>query len=187
MATSDLTEILKKPDWKRDEESEKKLCELILQQLDDTSGDVSSLAVKWYVPAILLQKHLGANCQLDAKSNAQQILTVGMECSLGLLVRKVQANQSERILDFLCTHLVSGRKEHDRETASIALKTVVNEISGTDLANLVVKQVVPKLLSGMQSKVSAFVPYYHGSIRLPCGCCNNMCGIALYRSTLTWP
>lgn len=47
MATSDLTEILKQPDWRRDDNSEKKLCELIVQQLDDSSGDVSSLAVKW--------------------------------------------------------------------------------------------------------------------------------------------
>ena len=47
MATSDLTEILKKPDWRRDEDTERMLCELILAQLDDSSGDVSSLAVKW--------------------------------------------------------------------------------------------------------------------------------------------
>lgn len=51
MATSDLTEILKKPDWRRDDDQERRLCDLILQQLDDTSGDVSSLATKWCVVA----------------------------------------------------------------------------------------------------------------------------------------
>lgn len=47
MATSDLTELLRKPEWRRDDDTEKRLCELILAQLDDSSGDVSSLAVKW--------------------------------------------------------------------------------------------------------------------------------------------
>lgn len=48
MATSDLLEILKKANWRRDNDQEKRLVDLILQQLDDASGDVSSLAVKWY-------------------------------------------------------------------------------------------------------------------------------------------
>lgn len=47
MATSDLLEILKKANWRRDDDQEKRLVDLILQQLDDASGDVSSLAVKW--------------------------------------------------------------------------------------------------------------------------------------------
>ncbi|BDA42511.1 Cullin-associated NEDD8-dissociated protein 1 [Coccomyxa sp. Obi] len=118
MATSDLLEILKKADWRRDNDQEKRLVDLILQQLDDASGDVSSLAVK----------------------------------CLGLLVRRVACEQAERILDFLCTRLLSGKKEQDRETASIALKTVINEISDPKLGDLVVKNVVPKLLQGMQSK-----------------------------------
>ncbi|EIE20950.1 TIP120-domain-containing protein [Coccomyxa subellipsoidea C-169] len=121
MSTYDLIEMLKKPEWKRDTDQEKKLCELILKQLDDTSGDVSSLAVK----------------------------------CLGLLVRKVHWEQAERILDLLCARLVSGKKEQDREIASIALKTVINEISGAELSGLVVKNVVPKLLQGMQSKEHA--------------------------------
>ncbi len=53
MSTYDLIEMLKKPEWKRDTDQEKKLCELILKQLDDTSGDVSSLAVKWYAQGLL--------------------------------------------------------------------------------------------------------------------------------------
>lgn len=62
--------------------------------------------------------------------------------------------QAERILDLLCARLVSGKKEQDREIASIALKTVINEISGAELSGLVVKNMVPKLLQGMQSKVA---------------------------------
>ena len=47
MATSDLQSELQKPTFKMDEYHEKKLCTLILQQLEDQSGDISALAVKW--------------------------------------------------------------------------------------------------------------------------------------------
>jgi hypothetical protein len=53
MSAADLMEMMKRPDWKRDNDQEKKLCELILKLLDDSSGDVSSLAVKWYAQGIL--------------------------------------------------------------------------------------------------------------------------------------
>ncbi len=48
MATSDLIEMLKDPTaWKQDGETERRLCDQILSQLEDSSSDVSSLAVKW--------------------------------------------------------------------------------------------------------------------------------------------
>ena len=48
MATSDLIELLKDPvAWKHDTETERRLCDQIVAQLDDSSSDVSSLAVKW--------------------------------------------------------------------------------------------------------------------------------------------
>lgn len=50
MATSDLQGELAKDGFKTDGETEKKLCHVILQQLDDISGDISGLAVKWWVP-----------------------------------------------------------------------------------------------------------------------------------------
>ena len=49
MATSDLQGELAKDSFKTDGETEKKLCSVILQQLDDSSGDISGLAVKWQV------------------------------------------------------------------------------------------------------------------------------------------
>ena len=62
MATSDLSELLRKPEWRRDDDTEKRLCELILAQLDDSSGDVSSLAVKWCaVLHAILHAHLHAD------------------------------------------------------------------------------------------------------------------------------
>ena len=49
MATSDLQNELIKPGFKVDSSSEKKLCTAILEQLEDVSGDISALAVKWCV------------------------------------------------------------------------------------------------------------------------------------------
>lgn len=49
MATSDLLAALQNPDWKQagysDDSSQ--VCEKVVKQLDDSSGDISALAVKW--------------------------------------------------------------------------------------------------------------------------------------------
>ena len=69
-------------------------------------------------------------------------------------MRKVHKDKAERILDFLCTNVLTGKKEQDREIASIALTTVIGEISGQELSCLIVRQIVPKMLQGMQAQVS---------------------------------
>lgn len=48
MATSDLLAELQKAAFKTDSDTEARICNIILQQLEDTSGDISSLALKWY-------------------------------------------------------------------------------------------------------------------------------------------
>lgn len=47
MATSDLLNELQKDTFKVDQELEKKLCGVVLTQLEDPSGDISNLAVSW--------------------------------------------------------------------------------------------------------------------------------------------
>ena len=47
MATSDLHNELQKPGFKTDAEMERRLCSAVLLQLDDASGEISGLAVKW--------------------------------------------------------------------------------------------------------------------------------------------
>ena len=47
MATSDLLNELSKDTFRVDPEMEKKLCSAVAVQLDDQSGDISGLAVKW--------------------------------------------------------------------------------------------------------------------------------------------
>jgi hypothetical protein len=48
MATSDLLSELNKESFKAEQDLEPKLTSTVLQQLEDASGDVSGLAVKWY-------------------------------------------------------------------------------------------------------------------------------------------
>jgi cullin-associated NEDD8-dissociated protein 1 len=47
MATSDLLNELQKPTFKVDADMGRRLGLAVLQQLEDTSGDISGLAVKW--------------------------------------------------------------------------------------------------------------------------------------------
>lgn len=47
MAASDLATELQKDQFRVDAELEKKLCSAIVARLDDSSGDVSNLAVRW--------------------------------------------------------------------------------------------------------------------------------------------
>eukprot|EP00249_Psilotum_nudum_P024642 c29247_g2_i2 orf=410-4126(+) len=52
MATSDLLNELHKDTFKADSETERKVSQIVLQQLDDASGDISGLAVKCLVPLV---------------------------------------------------------------------------------------------------------------------------------------
>lgn len=49
MATSDLLHELQKDTFRADADLEKKLCTVVLNQLEDASGDISNLAVSWCV------------------------------------------------------------------------------------------------------------------------------------------
>ena len=64
MATSDLQGELAKDNFKTDGETEKKLCHAILQQLDDISGDISGMAVKWQVRSFIARFALAPDCKL---------------------------------------------------------------------------------------------------------------------------
>ncbi|KAL3163066.1 hypothetical protein ABBQ32_009489 [Trebouxia sp. C0010 RCD-2024] len=116
MATSDLQGELAKDNFKTDGETEKKLCQAILQQLDDISGDISGMAVK----------------------------------CLGLLVRKIADSRLQDISESLCKRVtnVSGKKTEQRDIASIGIKTVIAEISGTQAATLV-HCTTPLLVDGL--------------------------------------
>lgn len=54
MATSDLLNELSKDTFAVDPELEKKLCGVVAVQLEDQSGDISGLAVKWCAAMVRL-------------------------------------------------------------------------------------------------------------------------------------
>ncbi|KAK9835209.1 hypothetical protein WJX81_005880 [Elliptochloris bilobata] len=120
MATSDLQGALEQSSFKTDDQTERTLARLILQQLEDPSGDISSLAVK----------------------------------CLALLVQRVSTAHVEDLVDSLCSKLLSGKREQERDVAAIGLKTVVTDLPGGALATLVVRRLCPKLVAGVQQKES---------------------------------
>lgn len=73
--------------------------------------------------------------------------------SLGLLVNRVAVFRVEEILQMLCQNLISGKREQQRDIAGIGLKTVIAGIKGGPLAAVVVKQVSPMMVQGVQKKV----------------------------------
>lgn len=69
-------------------------------------------------------------------------------CSLAPLVKKVHESRVVEIVESLCQKLLTG-KEQQRDIASIALKTVVAEISSGNVAQCVVVSLTPKLIKGI--------------------------------------
>lgn len=73
-------------------------------------------------------------------------------CSLAPLVKKVHEGRVVEIVESLCQKLLTG-KEQQRDIASIALKTVVAEISSGNVAQCVVVSLTPKLIKGITNPV----------------------------------
>jgi len=61
MATSDLLNELQKDTFRADGDLERRLGDAILAQLEDQSGDISGMAVKWCVPATSSCSYLTLN------------------------------------------------------------------------------------------------------------------------------
>lgn len=61
MATSDLLHELQKDTFKADADLERKLCVVVLNQLEDPSGDISNLAVSWCVASTLRDLNFGSS------------------------------------------------------------------------------------------------------------------------------
>ncbi|KAM3373072.1 hypothetical protein ACQJBY_019798 [Aegilops geniculata] len=114
MATSDLLSELNKESFKADQDLESKLTNIVLQQLEDASGDVSGLAVKCLAP----------------------------------LVKKVNEERVVEMTDKLCDKLLNGKDQH-RDTASIALKAVIVEVTTASLSEKILVSLAPQLINGV--------------------------------------
>ncbi|KAK9750059.1 hypothetical protein RND81_02G170400 [Saponaria officinalis] len=134
MATSDLLNELSKEGFKADSELEIKLANTILQQLDDSAGDVSGLAVKCLAP----------------------------------LVKKVNEARVLEMTIKLCTKLLNVKEQH-RDVASIALKTIISEVSGSSAVQLVLDSLTPQLIKGITDSGS--------SAEIKCECLDILCDV----------
>lgn len=77
-----------------------------------------------------------------------------MCCSLGSLAHKVTDARLLDITENLCQRVVSGKKEQQRDIASIGLKTVIAEVPTGSQATALVSRMTPFLIEGMSKKVS---------------------------------
>lgn len=88
MCMSDLHNELQKENFKVDSETEKRITDAILKQLEDTSADVSGLAFKWCARARLSEAQLppiGAEAlqcvgRVQARAETAQFLVACVVC-----------------------------------------------------------------------------------------------------------
>lgn len=74
-------------------------------------------------------------------------------CSLAPLVRKVCEPRVVDMTSKLCAKLLNGKDQH-RDIASIALKTIVAEVSTQSLAQSILCTLTPELIKGITGPVS---------------------------------
>ncbi len=81
-------------------------------------------------------------------------------------MKKVNEGRVVEIVESLCQRLLTGR-EQQRDIASIALKTVVAEISSGSVAQCVVVSLTPKLTKGITSSVRIIIVIFVWSLTVP--------------------
>lgn len=75
-------------------------------------------------------------------------------CSTGLLVRHLEEKELQQLLTKLCERCTRvGKKGEGRDIAAMGLKAAVSSTAGEEQAVVVVDNVVPTLVQGMQTKV----------------------------------
>ncbi|KAK9861770.1 hypothetical protein WJX84_007141 [Apatococcus fuscideae] len=92
--------------------------------------------------------------QLDDASG--EISGLAVKC-LGALANNVGEDKVKMLLSSLCDKLISGKKDSQRETASLGLKSVIGDLSVSNLASFtftVPSLVLLKLKQGLQAKES---------------------------------
>jgi hypothetical protein len=77
--------------------------------------------------------------------------------SLAPLVKKVSEDRVVEMTNKLCDKLLNGKDQH-RDTASIALKTIIVEVTTPSLAEKILVSLAPQLISGVTS-VSFFISF----------------------------
>lgn len=73
--------------------------------------------------------------------------------SLAPLVKKVSEQRVVEMTNKLCEKLLKEKDQH-RDIASIALKTIIAEISTQSLAQSILLSILPQLINGITGPVS---------------------------------
>lgn len=68
-------------------------------------------------------------------------------------MKKVSEARVVEMANKLCNKLLNGKDQH-RDIASIALKTIISEISSSSLAQSVLISLTPQLIKGITATVS---------------------------------
>ncbi len=95
--------------------------------------------------------------------------SVSNTCSLAILIRKVDEQRALDIVCSLCDKVLLGKKEQQREVASIGLKAVIAEIPGGPLAAKATTQIAQSMLQGTQNKVILVMSTHQASQGARCG------------------
>jgi cullin-associated NEDD8-dissociated protein 1 len=69
---------------------------------------------------------------------------------LAPLVKKVGEERVVEMTNKLCDKLLNGKDQH-RDTASIALKTIIAEVTTTSLAEKILVSLAPQLIHGVNT------------------------------------
>ena len=116
-------------------------------------------------------RDLSKFCHLVAHKRLPPVKQSGCLHSLGLLVRKVADNRLQDISQNLCQRVTSesGKKAQQRDIASIGLKTVIAEVSGTQ-ATALVSFTTPLLIEGLSKPVSNITQACAAPLKTPMIC-----------------
>ena len=66
------------------------------------------------------------------------------------LVKKVGEDKVVEMTNKLCDKLINGKEQH-RDTASIALKTIIAEVTTPSLAEKILISIAPQLIKGVNT------------------------------------
>ena len=88
----------------------------------------------------------------QVNDQSSDISTLATKC-LGLLANKVAEDRLRSIVETLLENMVNGKKEQERDLASLGLKTVITELL-PGKASVVTKAATPLLIKGLPSPLS---------------------------------
>lgn len=113
---------------------------------------LTELQVATFKVDIDLEKKLVTALLSQLEDASGEIGGLAVKC-LGLIIKKVHESQSDILIKSLCDKVLSSKKENHRDIASIALKTVIQEIPerGT-LATNTSAVIASKMIEGASNK-----------------------------------